>query len=195
MLIRNSEEPIGTEIDHGIHGIVPTRHRVTIRKLGENTWQVVKYIFKTKKEEEIKRGTLKEVVQFVNLWYGYKDIAEEEMTEPRFKKSLETDAMNVNEKNQKHRCASIGCLYRWGKYFRDGKWYCRLHTPEAMKEKEEKLKKRQERARKVLESKMKTFCFRIGERVYESKGNSERHAWNRMFDKIIEIDHLGESKA
>lgn len=77
MLIRNSEEPIGAEIDHGIHGIAPVRHRITIRKLGENTWQVVKYIFKTKKEEEIKRGTLKEVVQFVNLRYGYKDVAED----------------------------------------------------------------------------------------------------------------------
>ena len=77
MIIKNSEEPIGAEIDHGIHGIVPTHHRVTIRKLGENEWQVVKYIFKTKKEEEIKRGTLKEVVQFVNLRYGYKDVAEE----------------------------------------------------------------------------------------------------------------------
>lgn len=76
MLIRNSEEPIGAEIDHGIHGIV-SHHRITMRKLGENEWQVVKYIFMTKNEEEIKRGTLKEVVQFVNLRYGYKDIAEE----------------------------------------------------------------------------------------------------------------------
>lgn len=77
MLIRNSEEPIGAEIDNGIHGIASTRHRVTIRKLGENTWQVVKHVFKTKKEEEIRRGTLKEAVRFVNLRYGYKDTAED----------------------------------------------------------------------------------------------------------------------
>ena len=78
MIIKNSEEPIGAEIDYGVHGISPlNNHRVTIRKLGENEWQVVKYLFKTKKEVEIKRGTLKEVVQVVNLRYGYKDVVEE----------------------------------------------------------------------------------------------------------------------
>ena len=77
MLIRNSEEPIGAEIDYGVHGMSLSAHRVMLRKLGEDEWQVIMYLFKTKSEKQIKRGTLKEVVQYVNLRYGYKDVAEE----------------------------------------------------------------------------------------------------------------------
>ena len=47
MKIRNSEHPIGAEIDHYTSGVPGSYHRVVFRKLGENTWQAVKQIFRT----------------------------------------------------------------------------------------------------------------------------------------------------
>ena len=77
MEIINSNEPIGAEIDCGLHGVHPDRYRAMVRKIGENDWQFVKYLFKTNAEETGRRGTLKELVSHLNLRYGTKDIAED----------------------------------------------------------------------------------------------------------------------
>lgn len=75
MLIQNSKKEIGTEIDCGIHGRFHDEHRVTIRKISDNKWTAFKYPFRTKKEEILKRGDLREIVDYVNKNFGYEDIA------------------------------------------------------------------------------------------------------------------------
>jgi len=77
MKIKNSNETIGAEIDCGLHGIHPDRYRAIMRKIGDNDWQFVKYLFNTNTEETGRRGTLNELVSHLNLRYGTKDIAED----------------------------------------------------------------------------------------------------------------------
>ncbi len=73
MLISDSKHKIGDEIDCGIHGR-PDDFRLTIRKVGgDQEWTAYKFPFRTKKEVELLRGNLREIVDYVNRNFGYND--------------------------------------------------------------------------------------------------------------------------
>ncbi len=77
------------------------------------------------------------------------------------------------------------------KYNRDGKWYCGIHDPEMNEQR--KIKREQKAAEKEL-SKLKTWGFKVGLRIYDVKAQYEKEAWSLLFGKIIEVENLGEMK-
>lgn len=77
------------------------------------------------------------------------------------------------------------------KYNHEGKWYCGIHDPK--KSEERRIKREQKEKQKDLDS-IKTFGFKIGERIYKIKGYSEKDAWMNLFEKTAEVENLGELK-
>ncbi len=80
------------------------------------------------------------------------------------------------------------------KVVRDGKYYCLIHDPVKVAERQ---KKRDKKWEDRMKSQYKIFGFRVnGQRIYDIEARSESEAKTILVDRIIEIkiECLGELK-
>lgn len=77
MLISDSKHEIGDEIDCGLHGKLHEKYRVTIKKVSNNRWIAYSHVFLSRKETILRRGDLRNIVDYVNRNFGYNDEATE----------------------------------------------------------------------------------------------------------------------
>lgn len=72
MIIDNSEQEIGEEIDYGMHckGLCYT---LMIRKLSDTEWMAYK-LFRSGRKLSLRRGDLRKIVEYLNRNFGYNDV-------------------------------------------------------------------------------------------------------------------------
>lgn len=71
LIINNSEQEIGDEIDYGMHckGLCYT---LMIRKLNDTEWMAYK-LFRSGRKLTLRRGDLRKIIGYLNRNFGYND--------------------------------------------------------------------------------------------------------------------------
>ena len=71
MLIDNSNQEIGDEIDYRLHGNVLS-YKLMIRKVSETEWVAYKQ-FRSERKVSLRKGDLRKIVDYMNRNFGYDD--------------------------------------------------------------------------------------------------------------------------
>lgn len=71
MIIDNTEQDIGNEIDYQLHGNVLS-YRLMIKKISDSEWMAYK-LFRSGRKVSLRKGNLRKIVDYMNRNFGYDD--------------------------------------------------------------------------------------------------------------------------
>ena len=71
MLIDNSKQEIGHEIDYRLHGNVLS-YTLMIRKVSDSEWKAYK-LFRSGRKVSLRKGNLSKIIDYMNRNFGYND--------------------------------------------------------------------------------------------------------------------------
>ncbi|NJD51598.1 MAG: hypothetical protein FIB07_01895 [Candidatus Methanoperedens sp.] len=71
MLIDNSEQEIGDEIDYRFHGNVLS-YTLKIKKVNDSEWKAYK-LFRSGRKVSLRKGNLRKIIDYMNRNFGYDD--------------------------------------------------------------------------------------------------------------------------